>query len=279
MRRDGQSHNAGEGRADGRHSVQLAPRVRLPCSPLAARCSLASPAARLHAVQTMLAEWLADVPRSEFDAKYFRRSPFARPAAAARAGHFLTWRTIHELSDSSPLPGTLIVRDGHLLEDTPSSFRDYVELFQMGYSLVFRRCERHHPELRALASLFEQEIEGEVSIQLYVTPRGFRSFGWHYDVEDVFLVQTGGVKEYFLRENTVNPRPTLDSMPKDMHFERETTPTMATTLIAGDWLYIPRGWWHVARAVEDALSISVGVLGTDARGAATVDPTERVSIA
>ena len=55
-------------------------------------------------------------------------------------------------------------------------------------------------------------------------------------------------------------------MPRDMHYERETTPAIACTLIAGDWLYIPRGFWHVALASRDALSISVGLLTPAARG-------------
>jgi ribosomal protein L16 Arg81 hydroxylase len=139
-----------------------------------------------------------------------------------------------------------------------------VERFRQGCSLVLRRCERHDDVLRSLATQVASEAEGDVSIQVYATPAGFHSFGWHYDCEDVFIAQTRGAKEYFLRENTVNPRPTLDAKPHDMHFERETTPIMASYLIAGDALYIPRGWWHVARCVEPSLSISVGVLSPDA---------------
>jgi ribosomal protein L16 Arg81 hydroxylase len=105
-------------------------------------------------------------------------------------------------------------------------------------------------------------------VQAYATPGGFRSFGWHYDCEEVFIVQTSGTKQFSLRRNTVNPRPTLDAMPADMHFERETSaPVIETTLIAGDWIYIPRGWWHIGRGVEDALSLSIGVLAEEARGA------------
>jgi ribosomal protein L16 Arg81 hydroxylase len=109
-------------------------------------------------------------------------------------------------------------------------------------------------------------FEGDVSIQVYATPAGYRSFGWHYDCEDVFIVQTSGMKEYLLRRNTVNPAPTIDAMPRDMRLELETSPAIACTLIAGDWLYIPRGWWHVAAAIENSLSISVGVLTPAARG-------------
>ena len=50
-------------------------------------------------------------------------------------------------------------------------------------------------------------------------------------------------------------------MPHDMQFERETTPVIACTLLRGDWLYIPAGWWHVAFARTDSLSISAGAYG------------------
>ena len=60
--------------------------------------------------------------------------------------------------------------------------------------------------------------------------------------------------------------PHIAAMPRDMHYEREQTPTVGATLIPGDWLYVPRGWWHVARAYEDSLSISIGVLSPAAGG-------------
>src|SRR5947199_5431507 len=42
--------------------------------------------------------------------------------------------------------------------------------------------------------------------------------------------------------------------------------TLFRSLIPGDWLYVPRGWWHCARATEDSLSLSIGVLTAAARG-------------
>jgi ribosomal protein L16 Arg81 hydroxylase len=146
--------------------------------------------------------------------------------------------------------------------------REAQALFGGGCSIVMRGLERHDEALKELAGAISEELEGTVSIQSYATPREFSSFGWHYDCEDVFIVQTAGTKEYFLRANTVNPSPHIRAMPRDMQYGRETSPTMACTLVAGDWLYVPSGWWHVARALDDALSISVGVLTPRAGGAA-----------
>jgi 50S ribosomal protein L16 3-hydroxylase len=191
----------------------------------------------------------------------------ASAAGSARAAiPFLTWETIERLLDADPRPDMLVVRNAKLLDRDVTSIDDAKTLFADGWSLVLRRCERHDAALKLLADAVGAAMTGDVSIQIYATPAGFQSFGWHYDCEDVFIAQTSGVKRYFLRRNTVNPAPRLDAMPRDMHLELETSPMLETTLIPGDWLHIPRGWWHAAKATEDALSISVGVLSGDAAG-------------
>jgi ribosomal protein L16 Arg81 hydroxylase len=138
--------------------------------------------------------------------------------------------------------------------------------FEEGYSTVLRHCEEHDEGLCRVATAFERDFGGDVAVHALATPAGFRSFGGRHDCEDAFIVQTSGVKEYRLRPNTVNPAPSIDAMPRNMRFERETTPVFACTLVAGDWLYVPRGFWHVALAVEDSLAISTGVLTGRGRG-------------
>lgn len=209
----------------------------------------------------MLTRWLGELPLADFYRDHFQKAPLAKPSAALDARPLLTWDRIAQLVTATPRPDTMIVRNGKLLDGRePKSIDEAQTLFGSGCSIVMRRLERHDRGLAALAKTVGSEIEGEVSIQAYATPRSFSSFGWHYDCEDVFILQTAGTKEYYLRANTVNPQPRLSAMPRDMQYERETSPMIACTLVAGDWLYVPSGWWHVARALDDALSISVGVL-------------------
>jgi ribosomal protein L16 Arg81 hydroxylase len=210
----------------------------------------------------MLSSWLDDLPA--FMREHFQRAPFARPAVARRAMRLLTWDTVRRLVEAGA--DMLVVRNGQLVDDRPATFAEALTMFREGYSLVLRRCEKHDAALRALADSVAGEFEGDVSIQVYATPANHHSFGWHYDCEDVFIAQTLGRKEYFLRANTVNPEPHIERMPRDMHYEREVTTGMASTLEPGDWLYVPRGWWHMARAYEDSLSISIGVLSPAAGG-------------
>ena len=130
-----------------------------------------------------------------------------------------------------------------------------------GIGLVIRQAERHDAGLAQLALSFAQDLPGEVHIQVFVS-RGTRGFGWHYDVEDVFIAQTHGIKDYFFRENTVTreiPAGQLDFEP----FRRQVSPLGTARLLSGDWLYIPSRWWHMAKCIENSLSISLGVLLND----------------
>src|SRR5206468_2383314 len=75
----------------------------------------------------------------------------------------------------------------------------------------------------------------------------------------VFIVQTTGRKQYSLRKNTVNPWPIEEALPANMQYEREIMPLMRCELAAGDWLYIPSGYWHMGESLETAISLAIGV--------------------
>jgi ribosomal protein L16 Arg81 hydroxylase len=129
-----------------------------------------------------------------------------------------------------------------------------------GYTLLVRHAERHDSRLAELAAGFERDLAAPVNVHMYCTPGGEHGFGWHYDAEEVFIVQTTGRKEYLLRKNTVNPWPIEETLPADMRYEREIMPLVRCELAAGDWLYVPSGYWHMATAREMAISLAIGVM-------------------
>ena len=80
-------------------------------------------------------------------------------------------------------------------------------------------------------------------------------------------MQTSGQKEYSLRKNTVNPWPLIETIPQNMGYESEVMPLMRVLLSAGDWLYIPCGYWHKAEAHDSdaaAISLALGVMSPSA---------------
>ena len=207
----------------------------------------------------MLSDWLDPITLAVFKKQFLRKQPYARPNSASAALSVFNWNSVGSLLARKP-SDILVLSKGTLLDvPTPRDFTDLRLLMQNGVGIVVRRAERETARLAQIALSFARDLDGEPHIQLIATPGETHGFGWHYDREDVFIAQTYGIKDYFFRENTVSGN--IQSAPIDFEpFRREGSPLGTARLIPGDWLYIPAGWWHMAKCVEDSFSVSVGVL-------------------
>ncbi len=202
---------------------------------------------------------LGDFPLSQFVADYYQRLPYSSVGLARLLCELGTWESLtaiiaHEQAD------VLVCRQNEQYPGpAPRSADEAHHLMGEGYTLLVRHAERHDERLARLAAEFAADFAAPVNIHLYCTPPGQFGFGWHYDAEEIFIVQTAGRKEYSLRKNTVHPWPIEETLPADMHYEREIMPLVRCELAAGDWLYIPSGYWHKATSRELALSLAIGV--------------------
>jgi ribosomal protein L16 Arg81 hydroxylase len=198
---------------------------------------------------------LGDLSLEQFLDRHYTRLPHSGVGSVRGITSFSGWPALETILR---LPGidAFSALEGRRGEGTPSRAR-----YDEGYTLVVRSAERHDAELARLAEGFRADFQAPVNVHVYATPAGRSGFGWHYDPEDVFILQIQGAKEYRLRKNTVNPWPLLEQMPKDLRFEREITPTLSCLLRPGDWLYLPTGWWHEARGADgDSITIAVGLM-------------------
>jgi ribosomal protein L16 Arg81 hydroxylase len=201
----------------------------------------------------------ADLPLERFVAEYFQRLPYSMAGAAAWLGDAGSWRSLTEILKQPAVDVLVCRRNQQYGGKAPQTAEEAQRLVDEGYTLLVRHAERHDARLAALAAEFEAAFAAPVNIHMYCTPGGQYGFGWHYDAEEVFIVQTTGRKEYRLRKNTVNPWPIEETLPADMRYEREIMPLMRCELAAGDWLYIPSGYWHMGESKETALSLAIGV--------------------
>jgi 50S ribosomal protein L16 3-hydroxylase len=214
----------------------------------------------------MLSEWLKPVPVEAFVRKQVGKTPFAMAGSALGTTGTFGWETLGRVLAAEPAADVLVVALGKLIDlPAPRTLEDARALLSKGIGLVIRRAEQHDPGLGALASAFARDLNGEAHIQLFITPAGTHGFDWHYDFEEVFIAQTLGIKEYFFRDNTADRTTPVGTNPDFGLIRKETTPIATAKLCAGDWVYIPSRWWHVASCVEESLSISVGVLRDGAR--------------
>jgi 50S ribosomal protein L16 3-hydroxylase len=210
---------------------------------------------------TMIDEWSSPSERAAFLASSFGRQPYAQPGAARASIPLLRWTTLDRVLRSPLACDAITVAAGHLVDvPAPRSSADVRALMARGISTVVRTSERHDDGFRRLAAAFDAVLPGAVHVQVYATPTGTYSYGWHYDFEDVFIVQTLGIKDYYMRANTTAVHTRFGEALDFRLVREEKSALMKARLIAGDWLYIPRRWWHFVQCAEESLSISVGVM-------------------
>lgn len=205
---------------------------------------------------------LGDLSRQHFSEEYLHRLPLALPETAASLSALGTWDVLGRLLKEAA--DVLVVGEGRRYEGIdPADLDEARALIDRGLTILVRHAERHDQPLGELAADFQNDFNAHVDVHMYVTPPDTHGFSWHYDAEDVFIIQTSGTKTYSLRKNTVNPWPLVETIPVNMRYERELMPLMQVELRAGDWLYIPCGYWHKADtpAGDDvAISLAVGVM-------------------
>lgn len=211
--------------------------------------------------RSVLEQWLGETTLPEFRAVYLQRAPFAIPSTAGASCELLDWNVLCEVL-AAPARDVLVVARGSLV-DAPAPRDAHALGFYLrnGVGLCVRNAELHHANLHRVAESIAAAFPGsEAHVQLFVTPAKTYGFSWHFDDEDVFIAQTAGQKDYYFRENTVAP----DERARGAVFGRftdERSTILTARLHAGDFLYIPAKWWHMAQCLEDSLSISVGVMG------------------
>lgn len=206
-----------------------------------------------------LKQLLGDIPLSTFLDEHFLKIPFALAGGCRELVELGSWQVLEHLLAQ---PGADVIAgkaSGEQAKITPASAADAQSLIDQGYTIGVRQAQRHHAGLAALAADFQADFLAAIDIHLYCTPAGEAGFGWHYDAEDVFILQTVGSKDWLLRKNTVNPWPLVETLPADMRYGGEIMPLVRCRLQAGDWLYIPAGYWHRTEAQEQSCSLSVGV--------------------
>ena len=208
----------------------------------------------------LLCEWLGELAFDDFQRDHLGRAPVARASSVARPGALLDDEILAAVLAGRDVDGLVVAR-GRLLDvPLPTCAGELATYLRGGIGLCLRHAERHHHVLadvaKALASAFAPST---AQVQLFITARDTYGFAWHYDDEDVFIVQTAGVKDYYFRDNTVARGDRAHSS-RFGRFASETSPIMTARLVPGDFLYLPARWWHMAQCIETSFSVSVGVL-------------------
>ncbi|KVE27593.1 hypothetical protein WS67_11280 [Burkholderia singularis] len=127
-----------------------------------------------------------------------------------------------------------------------------------GATLVLDAAEEMVSTIDALAGELERLLGEYVRAHVFVGWQNSQGLATHWDAHDVLLLQVHGSKDWTIYEPT-REHPMLRDIEFD-DFPEDTKPYLSVRLNPGDFLYIPRGWWHDSRPCgEPTLHVSFSV--------------------
>lgn len=136
-----------------------------------------------------------------------------------------------------------------------------------GATLVINSADASFAPLGALCANLETTFRTDVCANLYAAWRVDTGLDLHWDPQDLLIVQVHGKKRWTVWEPTVpHPRGRRHLAPEHRPGAQHV-PVFDGLLEAGQMLHIPRGFWHLPCAVDEAsLHLTVTMVprtGTD----------------
>lgn len=227
---------------------------------------------------------LAPITAAEFRASYQGRLPLHIPAGDDdRKRAMLDWASFNRLLGQSAIWTAQTLRlmvnrtavpiaeycdprpipNGNDFRPSPQK----VEVFLTeGASLVANEVQTLHPPIAQAAAVLSRTFAAQVGANVYCSFKDVQAFGSHFDNHDVFAVQTEGEKIWRIYENQIEmPVDLPPDTPETRRWLEQSRGSLMSEIRMrpGDVLYLPRGRFHDALAVDGAslhVTFSVGAL-------------------
>ncbi|MEU6480997.1 cupin domain-containing protein [Streptomyces sp. NPDC047017] len=208
---------------------------------------------------TTLSRWVGDP--AAFATGHWRRrpgvftpdGPLASPFTLADVDEALATGFLHEpyvemTGPEGPLPPDAYFSARSVNHTSYAGFADQGKiraLIERGATLLMRRVDQWHGPTRDLLADLSAELRRPVEAFCFVTPPGAQGAPLHRDDADVLVLQLGGSKDWRVHEGPADgdwQEGRVDGEPP--------AEVLRTTVHAGEVLYIPRGFPHVAVGSE-----------------------------
>lgn len=227
------------------------------------------------------ADLIAPMDPATFFSEYYGKKPVHIQRGGGAGAAILTWSRLNEILALHPYwtePHLRLMMgskpaltqhycdevetlNGKVMRANPAKVKAFLG---MGASLVANRVHAVSPEIRAVARVLEEKFTASVGANVYCSFQNVQAFKTHFDLHEVFAVQTEGEKVWNVYEaradNPVSP------LPPGEETERLLINTRGKLLFQahmkpGDLIYLPRGQYHDALASSDAsLHVTFNVL-------------------
>jgi ribosomal protein L16 Arg81 hydroxylase len=225
-----------------------------------------------------LQQWVGAEAWLRFTRDHRGKRPFAMALAPSQLLTSCDWDHLGQTLGAHAAD-VQVVRLGEVLSiASPQSLADLHDLFGRDAGIAVRNAELVSERVRAICAAVEQDVPGRQRASVFATPENTHSLAWHFDADELFIIQLAGSKTHHLRANTVVPSPQVPSGHTLAAYPLETSPLLTIDLRPGDFLYVPCGFWHMALARSTSLSLSIGVLAAPAPAKPRLGATQRAAL-
>ena len=193
-----------------------------------------------------------------FFSTYWDHSFLHVEAAPGKFADLFSWQLLNEVLNHHRFHNSRLklVRNGAQFPSRSylSSYAQQIEQhllvqqLQAGYTLVLDGADEVSMSLRELVVEIEKTIHTPVHANLYASWKKEEGFGIHFDDTDTLILQVAGRKQWRVWNPTRQYplRPDIEEVPWPTE-----APIWNAELVDGSMLYIPRGWWHAPKPVDE----------------------------
>jgi len=174
--------------------------------------------------------------------------------------HLFSWDKLTYLLNFHQFkyPDLRLALDEEVLDESANA--NIIKRCQEGATLILNGVHKLVPELANFASQVKYDLGCGVQVNAYCSWPQKQGFSSHYDTHEVFILQIDGTKKWYVFPDTFE-YPLTEQKSSSLK-PPEGEPYLTCTLNRGDVLYIPRGHWHYALALDEpSLHLTLGVHG------------------
>ncbi len=207
-----------------------------------------------------LTELLHPLPISEFFDKYWTEKAVLIPGANhQKFADLFSWQKLNDLLNYYPLkhPEIRLAKTGETLPEITNN-EQIIKQCQQGATLIIDRLHEKIEAIAKMVALLRIEIGHRSQVNSYCSFPGHQGFACHYDSHEVFILQISGRKHWRVFSDTfIYP---LSENRSSQFSPPDTQPYIDAIINPGDLLYIPRGHWHYAIAIDEpSLHLTLGI--------------------
>lgn len=218
------------------------------------------------------ADFIAPFDPVEFKTHYYGRKPLYIAASDQSCNNPLPWQRFNDILNLASFwnedtlkvfyQNRLALRENYCdVNDVAPGARALAAprkvkaLLGFGASLVANQIQRASPEAAAIVQMLQREFAASSGANAYCSFQRVQAFGTHFDLHDVFALQTEGEKLWRIYEsradNPTQPLPPGDEAEQWLVASRGKV-LSEVLMKPGDILYLPRGQYHDAVTGADA---------------------------